>query len=282
MHVHHLPPYRPEIDMSEELSVDDAAFCMSQVGALRWMVELGRVDIITETSMLASHSALPRQGHLKALLHVYGYLEKNHNAVMVFDPTYPTIDYNSFNTCDWSDFYQGVEEEIPPNAPKARGKAVDIRMMVDADFAGDQRTRRSRSGYIIFINMAPVDWMSKKQSTCETSVFGAEFIAMKVAMEASRAIRHKLRMMGVELTGPTYTYGDNMSVIHNTQRPESVLRKKSNSVCYHAVRESVAMGEMITSHIRSEHNAADICTKIITSKPKRDSLVRMILYYLAD
>ena len=116
----------------------------------------------------------------------------------------------------------------------------------------------------------------------EHTVFGAEFVAMKVAMEASRSIRHKLRMMGIEITGPTYTYGDNMSVIHNTQRPESVLKKKSNSVCYHAVRESVAMDEMRTSHIRSEFNAADICTKVITVKSKRDSLIKLLLYYLAD
>ena len=86
---------------------------------------------------------------------------------------------------------------------------------------------------------------------------------MKVAMEASRSIRYKLRMMGVETTGPTCTYGDNMSVIHNAQRPESVLKKKSNSVCYHAVREAVAMGELMTSHIRSEFNVADICTKVV-------------------
>ncbi len=41
-----------------------------------------------------------------------------------------------------------------------------------------------------------------------------------------------------------------MSVIYNTQRPESVLKKKSNSICYHTVWESVTMGESITGHIR--------------------------------
>ena len=132
------------------------------------------------------------------------------------------------------------------------------------------------------MNMAPIDWLSKKQSTCETSVFGAEFVALKVAMEAVRGIRYKLRMMGIELTGATYAYGDNMSVIHNTQRPESMLKKKSNSICYHAVRESVAMGELMTAHIRSEDNPADICTKVISNSVKRGSLIRLILHYLAD
>ena len=74
----------------------------------------------------------------------------------------------------------------------------------------------------------------------------------------------------------------NMSVIHNTQRPESMLKKKSNSICYHAVRESVAMGELMTAHIRSEDNPADICTKVISNSVKRGSLIRLILHYLAD
>jgi len=63
--------------------------------------------------------------------------------------------------------------------------------------------------------------------------------------------------------GPSFIYGDNMSVIHNTQRPESVLRKKLNSVCYHAMREAIAMGECLTGHIASVDNPVDICMKII-------------------
>ena len=51
-------------------------------------------------------------------------------------------------------------------------------------------------------------------------------MAMKTSVEALRGIRYKLRMMGVPLTGPTYIYGDNMSVIYNTSQPESTLKKK--------------------------------------------------------
>ncbi len=51
----------------------------------------------------------------------------------------------------------------------------------------------------------------------ETSVFGAEFIAMKQGMEALRCLRYKLQMMGVSVSGPSYIYGDKMFVIHNTQ-----------------------------------------------------------------
>ena len=53
-------------------------------------------------------------------------------------------------------------------------------------------------------------------------------VAIKTGVEALIGIRYKLHMMGVPLNGPTYVYGDNMSVIYNTSRPESTLKKKSN------------------------------------------------------
>jgi hypothetical protein len=86
-------------------------------------------------------------------------------------------------------------------------------------------------------------------------------------------------MMGIPLDSPTYTFGDNMSEIFNTSRPESTLRKKSNSICYHAVRESaVAMDEMITAHEPSITNPADIATKVLPGGHRRDSLVNSIIY----
>ena len=274
--------YAPELDTTPELNSEHATFYQSQIGVLRWCVELGRVDIITEVSELASYLAMPRDGHLEAVFHLFNYLERKHNARIAFDPTYPDIDMSAFKECDWKAFYGDVQEAIPPNAPQPRGKDVDLRLYVDSDHAGDKRTRRSRTGFFIFLNMAPIVWYSKKQSTIETSVFGAEFVAMKVGMETLRGIRYKLRMMGVELSGPSYIYGDNMSVIHNTQRPESILKKKSNSVCYHAVREAVAMGECLTGHVPTDDNPADICTKLIPGGQKRDHLVGLVLYDLAD
>ena len=66
---------------------------------------------------------------------------------------------------------------------------------------------------------------SKKQPTIETSVFGAEFVAMKHGMETLCGLRYKLHMMGVRLSGLSYIYGDNMSIIHNMQCLESTLRR---------------------------------------------------------
>jgi hypothetical protein len=269
--------YEPELDDSTPLDPDTASYFQSIIGVMRWMVEIGRIDIATEVSLLSSHLAYPREGHLEAALHVMAYLKAKHNSRLVFDPTYPDIDQSSFHKCDWKEFYGDAIEALPHDAPKPLGKDVDIRMMVDSDHAGDKKTRRSRTGFLIFVNSAIVDWISKRQPTIESSVFGAEFVAMKHGMEKLRGLRYKLRMMGVPVTGPSYIYGDNMSVIHNTQRPESTLKKKSNSICYHAVRESVAMGESLTGHIKTENNLADLLTKV-TFGGKRRRLVQGILH----
>ena len=274
--------YRPEIDVTPELPPAKVTDYQSLIGILRWCVELGRVDIITEVSMLASHLALPREGHLEVAIHIFAYLDKKHNSRIVFDPSYPPIDHSKFKECDWSAFYGDAKEAIPPNAPQPRGKEVDLRLFVDSDHAGDQAIRRSRTGFFVFLNMAPIVWYSKRQPTVESSVFGAEFVAMKNGMETVRGLRYKLRMMGVPLSGPTLMYGDNMSVIHNTQRPESTLTKKSNSICYHAIREAVAMGECLTAHVPTDQNPADICTKVLPGGRKRDHLISLVLYDLCD
>ena len=149
-------------------------------------------------------------------------------------------------------------------------------MWVDSDHAGDKETRQSRTGYFIYLNTALIDWLSKKQSTIEGSVFGAEFVAMKTGVEALKGIRYKLRMMGVPLTGPTYVYGNNMSVIYNTSRSELSLKKKSNSICYHAVREAVAGGEVLTAHCNTNDNHFDMMTKVLYIQKEQTNVSRIL------
>ena len=78
--------YRPEIDITPDLGEENAAYFHSLIGVLRWSLELGRVDINVEASMLSSHLAMPREGHTPELLHVFAYLKKHMNTEMVFNP----------------------------------------------------------------------------------------------------------------------------------------------------------------------------------------------------
>ena len=85
---------------------------------MHWIVELGRIDIATEVSLLASHVALLRKGHLQTVFHIYAYLEKRHNSRLALDPSYPRIDLRTYHQTGWTDFYGEVKEAIPDNAPE--------------------------------------------------------------------------------------------------------------------------------------------------------------------
>jgi len=126
-----------------------------------------------------------------------------------------------------------VHEAIPLNAPQARSKDIDLTMYIYSDNAGDKQNRRSSSALLIYMISALLMWLPKKHATIETSVFGAEFVAMKVSIETLQGLQYKLRMMGVVISGPTHIYGDIMSVIQNTQK------HKSNAICYHVVGVSI-------------------------------------------
>ena len=275
--------YRPELDTSPELNPSRAAYYMSLIGILRWMVELGRVDICLEVSMMSSHMAMPREGHLEQVFHIFSYLKKYHNTELVFDPSDPVVDKSKFEIKDWtsSEFghIQG-KEELPPRMPEPRGLGFIISALVDADHASDTVTRRSRTGFLFYLNNSLVCWHSKKQLSCESSTFGAEFIAMKQLCEYLRGLRYKLRMMGIPCEDPAYIQGDNQSVLANTSIPDSVLKKKSQSLAYHYVREGCARNEWLTTYISTNENMADLLTKPLPFGEKRKGFVRNLLHHI--
>jgi hypothetical protein len=114
----------------------------------------------------------------------------------------------TFIKTDWKSMYGDVKEMIPSHTPVTRGKEVDLCLFVDSNHAGEQFTRRSRTWFVIYLNMAPIVWFSERHPTVESSVFGADFVVMKNGIETCCGLCYKLRMMGVTLSGPTYVYGE--------------------------------------------------------------------------
>lgn len=225
--------------------------------------------------MMASYMAAPRKGHLQAVFHIFAYLKHHKRSKIVFDDSY--VDLPPPMTPDWSDFYPDAREAIPFDAPEPRGKSVQTICFCDASHGGDQITRRSRTGVLLYVNRSLVNWLSKRQNSVETSTFGSEFSALKTAMEMVIALRYKLRMMGVPLEGPTCFRVDNQSVVRNASVPQSTLRKKSNSIAYHFVRENIAAGTGYVEYEPTDSNLSDILTKTHAG-PKRAALASMILH----
>jgi len=179
---------------------------------------------------------------------------------------------------DWSEFYPDAKEELPANMPEPRGKPVQINLFVDAAHATCLASRRSTTGVVIFLNGTPVKWYSKRQNTIETSTFGSEFVALKIAVEMNESLRYKLRMFGVPIDGPTNTFCDNQSVVNNVTKPESTLQKKHNSVAYHKVRESVAAGAIRIQFEPGTENLADLLTKFLPA-PAHQRCAGSILWH---
>jgi hypothetical protein len=219
--------YQPEIDVSSELKITGICYFQELIGILRWAVELGRIDIATKVSLLSSHFALPREGYLQQVYHIFGYLKARPKHTVAFDPFHPDINESRFVKCDWHDFYQGATEPIPGDALEPHGNIVSTHCSVDANHAGNLITCHSPSGILLFVNRAPFLWYSKKQNTVETSTFGSKFVAVHIAVELIESLWYKLRMFGIPIDGPTNVYCYNEAVIKNSIFLESTLKKST-------------------------------------------------------
>jgi hypothetical protein len=257
--------YTPELDVTVELDDEDVTFYQELIGVLRWATEIGRVDILLEVALLSQYSASPREGHLEQLLHIFAFLRRHPKLTLYLSPELPLMDFGEFTTqrTDFNEIYRDAEEPMPHRMPMPRGRSVVMTAFVDASHGANKVTRRSHTGYVIFLNRAPIVWYSKRQQTVETSTFSAEFIALKVCLEAIEHLRFKLRCFGIPCPKgePTYVYCDNESVVKNTTNVESTLNKKHSSIAYHHCRWSVAAGIMTIAHISTHENLADCFTK---------------------
>jgi hypothetical protein len=270
--------YRPELDMSDELCPKEANYYQELLGILRWAIELGRIDICYEVSSLASHLALPRRGHLNAAYHIFGYLKHRYKVYLGMHAETPQVSNTLFEEVDWQEFYPDAKEELPPNMPEPRGKPVVVQCFVDANHASNRLTRRSQTGIILFCNQAPVIWYSKRQNTVESSTFGSEFVAARIAVDMIEALRYKLRMFGIPVDGPANVYCDNQSVVTNASVPTSKLSKKHNSIAYHRCREAAAAQMVRFAKVDTTENISDMLTKSLAA-PVRDHLMERFMYF---
>ena len=154
-----------------------------------------------------------------------------------------------------------MKELIPSDTPKPLGKYVVITTYVDANLYHDLITGRSVTGVLHLLNQTPIEWYSKKTATVETSTFSSEFVAARIATEQVMDLRQTLRYMGVPVMEKSYMFGDNESVVKNSTVPHSQLKKRHVALSYHRVREAIASGVIVFTHIAGEMNPADILSK---------------------
>ena len=135
----------------------------------------------------------PREGHFKAIQRILGHLKTFSKGRILLDNDFP--DHSKYKVEDhdcWNKVYPDIKEEILHSMPTPKGKPVRIMVYVDADHAHDQITRRSITGIIVMVNKTPVQWVCKRQKTVESSTYGSELVAARVATELIMEIRYAL------------------------------------------------------------------------------------------
>ena len=203
-------------------------------------------------------------------LKVFGYLKKRPNRRICVDSRDPIL--HGFEKELEKDFskslgmeYPESSEEIDSNLPRPMIDEISITAFVDSDHAHDKVTRRPVTGMIILLGRTPIFFSSKHQGAIETSTYGAEFCAMRTAVEEIISIRYMMRCLGVKVEHSSVLFGDNLGVVQNATMKESLLKKKHVAISYHKVREAASCGIVHPMKIDGKYNFADVCTKAQTN-----------------
>ena len=88
------PGDHPELDTSPLLDEEKTRLYQSLIGALQWVIQIGRWDVSTAVMTLSRFRACPREGHLERVKKIHGYLHKwSHGCIQinVEEPDYSSL-----------------------------------------------------------------------------------------------------------------------------------------------------------------------------------------------
>lgn len=208
------------------------------IGSLLYLASTSRPDISFAVGYLARYMATPETTHMAAAKGILRYLKGTSKMGLVYD---------------------GIEP---------------LHGLVDADYAGDQDTRKSTTGYVFTPNGGPICWVSKRKSSVATSTAEAEYVA--AAMATKEAIWLTLLLKTLEVEVKTIHIGeDNQACLAMLQNPQMTGRSKHIDVFWHFVREHVKRGDVEFHYLPSGDMPADGLTKPlapIAFKPFRERL----------
>ncbi|RVW16345.1 Retrovirus-related Pol polyprotein from transposon RE1 [Vitis vinifera] len=134
----------------------------------------------------------------------------------------------------------------------------------DADWAGCPDTRRSTSGYSIFLGNNLVSWSAKKQPTVSRSSCESEYRVLALTAAEVLWLTHLLCDLRVTLTHRPLLLCDNKSAIFLSSNPVSHKRAKHVDLDYHFLRELIVAGTLRIQHIPSHLQLADVFTKSVS------------------
>lgn len=204
----------------------DPTFFRSIVGALQYLT-LTRPDLSLAVNVVCQHMHAPTIAHFQMVKRILRYVRG-------------TLDLHLFL--------------------RSRS-SLDLFAFADADWAGCKLTRRSTTGYCLFLGANCVSWSAKRQPTVARSTAEAEYRALASAAAELTWTSYILRDIGVGQPRPSLLFCDNVSALHLTANPVFHARTKHVELDYHFVREKVALGNIVTRYVPSSSQVADVFTK---------------------
>ncbi|WVZ65389.1 hypothetical protein U9M48_014763 [Paspalum notatum var. saurae] len=225
-------PVDTQAKLSEDVGtpVADPTAYRSLAGALQYLT-FTRPDITYAVQQVCLHMHDPREPHLIALKRLLRYLRG-------------TVDYGLL---------------------LHRSSSAELVVYTDADWAGCPDTRRSTSGYAVFLGGNLVSWSSKRQSVVSRSNAEAEYRAIANGVAEASRLRRLLAELHGPLTKSTLVYRDNVSAVYLSTNPVQHQRTKHVEIDLHFVRDRVAIGDVRVLHVPTTSHFADIFTKGLPS-----------------
>lgn len=217
---------KPKLSANDGEVATDGTFYRSITGALQYLT-LSRPDIAYGVNQACLHMHAPRDVHWNLVKRILRYLRG-------------TITH-------------GITISATPS--------TTLKVYSDADWAGCPDTRRSTSGYCVFLGESLVSWSSKRQTTVSRSSAEAEYRAVAHAAAECCWLRNLLRELHVVVDKATVIYCDNVSAVYLSENPVHHRRTKHVELDIHFVREKVALGQFKVLHIPTRYQFADIMTK---------------------
>ena len=220
----------PKVAAADGAPVVDATDFRSLAGALQYLT-FTRPDIAYAVQQICLHMHDPRAPHVAALKRILRYVRGTLHLGLLLRPS----------------------------------TSADLVVYTDADWMGCPDTRKSTSGYALFLGDNLISWSSKRQNTVSRSSAEAEYRAVANGVAEASWLRQLLQELHAPLRQATLVYCDNISAVYMSSNPVQHQRTKHIEIDLHFVREQVSIGDLRVLHVPTSSQYADIFTKGLPS-----------------